>query len=179
MPRGNHVTVRMAMLSIACALFIGQQACTPCNDLDGDGYGTPASPLCVNPAPDCDDNDAARNPGAPEGPFGDATCGDTIDNDCNLVADMDEPKCDEDDLNMTAEDFECILGWSQVPEPPPGVTYFCTNIRGHPPAATPGTRFIRRRASRVTPRQTRNGTSSAETAESTAATPCPPSSPTS
>ena len=136
MLRGDLVTVRLAIMSIACALFLGSQACTPCNDLDGDGYGNPASPLCANPAPDCDDDDAARNPGETEGPFGDATCGDTIDNDCNLVADLDEPKCDEDDLNMTAQDFACILGWSQVPEPPPGATYFFTNLRGHLTEAT-------------------------------------------
>ena len=64
MLRGDLIMVRLSIMVIACALFLGSQACTPCNDLDGDGYGNPASLLCANPAPDCDDEDAARNPGA-------------------------------------------------------------------------------------------------------------------
>ena len=48
-----------------------------CTDLDGDGYGANGALNCPNgPSIDCDDGNAAINPGATE------TC-DTIDNDCN------------------------------------------------------------------------------------------------
>lgn len=46
-----------------------------CQDKDGDGYGNPSSPSCVNSALDCDDNDADVRPRAPE------LC-DGIDNQC-------------------------------------------------------------------------------------------------
>ena len=38
----------------------------PCLDFDNDGYGAPASDDCTNEEADCDDNDAAIYPGAPE-----------------------------------------------------------------------------------------------------------------
>jgi hypothetical protein len=33
-------------------------------------------------------------PTGPEGPFGDETCGDTVDNDCDGLVDADDPDCD-------------------------------------------------------------------------------------
>ena len=131
MLRTGHVTSGIGMIVLSCILLVGLQGCTLCNDVDGDGYGDPGSPFCPNAGLDCDDDDAARNPGAAEGPFGDVTCSDGFDNDCNLLADIDEPACDEDDLNMTPEDFACILDWEQVPEVPPGVTYYFTNLKGY------------------------------------------------
>jgi len=67
--------------------------CT-CTDGDGDGYGSPASPACLHPEEDCDDADPAVNPGAYEGPEGDPTCLDGVDNDCDGYIDAGEdPGC--------------------------------------------------------------------------------------
>ncbi len=63
-----------------------------CQDLDQDGYGSPASPACPYPELDCDDLDPSVNPGATEGPAGDPTCSDQVDNDCDGLADED-PEC--------------------------------------------------------------------------------------
>jgi len=52
----------------------------PCFDIDGDGYGDPASPLCIHSGLDCDDNDPNVHPGA-------AGICDGKDNDCNGQAD--------------------------------------------------------------------------------------------
>ena len=56
-----------------------------CWDDDGDNYDDIA---CGGD--DCDDAEAAVNPGATEGPVGDATCSDGIDNDCDGLIDADE-----------------------------------------------------------------------------------------
>ena len=42
---------------------------------------------------DCDDADQEINPGAREGPEGDPTCSDGIDNDCSGLIDMEDPHC--------------------------------------------------------------------------------------
>ena len=57
-------------------------------DADGDGY---VSEGCAGN--DCDDGDPAVHPGATEGPWGDPTCGDGADNDCNGFADGADPQC--------------------------------------------------------------------------------------
>ena len=44
--------------------LLGQQACQPCTDLDGDGFGNPSSILCPSSDLDCDDGDPAVNPAA-------------------------------------------------------------------------------------------------------------------
>lgn len=64
--------------------------CPDCLDLDGDGYGDPASPDCDHPEQDCDDDDADRHPGATE------TCSDTVDMDCDGLPGADDPACTED-----------------------------------------------------------------------------------
>lgn len=58
-----------------------------CQDLDGDGYGNPASAHCSHPELDCDDADPAVNPGASE------ICGNGIDDDCDSFADSEDPDC--------------------------------------------------------------------------------------
>lgn len=59
-----------------------------CLDGDGDGYGNPGSPDCPNgPTADCNDASAAVHVSAAE------LCGDGMDNDCNGLADCDEPVC--------------------------------------------------------------------------------------
>ena len=54
-------------------------------DADGDGWL-----ICAD---DCDDTDPAANPEAEEGPVGDATCSDGIDNDCDGLVDLEDPQC--------------------------------------------------------------------------------------
>jgi len=53
--------------------------CVQCNDLDGDGYGFPASEFCEHPGRDCNDGDPNINPGVTETPDN------GIDDDCNPV----------------------------------------------------------------------------------------------
>jgi hypothetical protein len=68
---------------------------SPCVDNDGDGYGDPASPECPYPAWDCDDTHPQVPSGLPEGPFGDPTCSDTLDNDCDGAVDGADSGCCE------------------------------------------------------------------------------------
>lgn len=64
-----------------------------CMDGDGDGYGDPGNAACPNgPATDCNDGSAGINPGAAE------VCADSLDNDCDDLAD-----CADDDCNADAE----------------------------------------------------------------------------
>jgi len=65
----------------------------PCLDNDGDGYGNPANINCTHPELDCDDNNPDVNPGVREGPFGDDTCTDTYDNDCDGRVDGSDAGC--------------------------------------------------------------------------------------
>lgn len=64
---------------------------SPCIDLDGDGYGDPASETCTYPEQDCDDTDLSVNPGAVESKDA-GNCDDGVDNDCDGLADAD-PEC--------------------------------------------------------------------------------------
>jgi hypothetical protein len=48
-----------------------------CQDTDGDGYGSPASPLCPYPGLDCDDSNPDVNPGLAE------VCSNRIDDNCD------------------------------------------------------------------------------------------------
>lgn len=57
-------------------------------DEDGDTY---VSDACLGD--DCDDGDPDINPGATEGPDGDATCLDGVDNECDGAADLEDPGC--------------------------------------------------------------------------------------
>ena len=62
----------------------------PC-DIDGDGYLSASREECGGD--DCDDNDPNVNPNASEGPAGDPTCSDGIDNDCDTSTDDSDPGC--------------------------------------------------------------------------------------
>jgi hypothetical protein len=62
-------------------------------DADGDDYGDSSVILPVVPGGDCDDAEPAVNPGTLEGPQGDATCTDGVDNDCDGDADAGDPVC--------------------------------------------------------------------------------------
>ncbi|MGW8181084.1 MAG: putative metal-binding motif-containing protein, partial [bacterium] len=85
----------------------------PCTDEDGDGYYLDGG-FCGET--DCDDADPNINPGAPEGPYGDDTCSDTLDNDCDGDIDDLDTGCipcstpaDCDDSNSCTDD-SCIAG---------------------------------------------------------------------
>ncbi len=62
-------------------------------DSDDDGYGDISAILPVVAGTDCDDDEPLANPGASEGPFGDATCSDTLDNDCDGFVDTADSQC--------------------------------------------------------------------------------------
>jgi hypothetical protein len=81
-----------------------------CNDSDGDGYGTPANPVCAFPEEDCDDGNPDVYPGAPEVCNG-------IDDDCEATTDdgVDEPwlgvDCDGPDTDLCLEGtYSCQAG---------------------------------------------------------------------
>jgi len=58
-------------------------------DADRDGY------VCAEcGGDDCDDHDYVVNPGRSEGPYGDATCTDQLDNDCDALTDAQDPDCE-------------------------------------------------------------------------------------
>jgi len=77
--------------------FMGQDAWAPsdllyCEDLDGDG-DTYVSGLCPG-GNDCLDSDPDVNPGETEGPPGDGTCTDGLDNNCDgLTDETADPGC--------------------------------------------------------------------------------------
>jgi len=65
----------------------------PCIDFDNDGYGDPVDASCPNAELDCHDHAPLVNPGAAEGPVGDPTCSDGVDNDCDGDTDAADPNC--------------------------------------------------------------------------------------
>jgi hypothetical protein len=96
-----------------------------CIDNDGDGYGETATPACPYPQWDCDDDPSddppecatcncgkprcapcARciNPGEYEGPLGDPTCFDGLDNDCDgRLDDPDDRGCQQLDWSIPSQ----------------------------------------------------------------------------
>lgn len=104
----------LGILLLSGMFLLGQQSWPPCTDNDGDGYGSPGSASCLHPEEDCDDDPTddpsicttcacgetecapcARciYPEAAEGPYGDPTCGDAVDNDCDGIADAPDDGC--------------------------------------------------------------------------------------
>ena len=62
-------------------------------DVDDDGYGDSAAALPIVAGTDCADTEAGQNPGTQEGPQGNPTCSDGIDNDCDGSPDGADPVC--------------------------------------------------------------------------------------
>lgn len=91
------------LFGLALLFLIAQFGCEPCVDLDGDGYGDPANLACGHSKLDCDDGNPDVNPGMMEGPYGDETCDDGLDNDCTGFADGEEPQCVS--VGLVEEDF--------------------------------------------------------------------------
>ncbi len=69
-------------------------------DADSDGY---IDENCGGD--DCNDDVAAINPGAFEGPAGDPVCSDGVDNNCNQLSDAQDPGC-----NTCGDDSDCDDG---------------------------------------------------------------------
>ena len=97
----------------------GEEVCT---DNDMDGYGDPASGACESPERDCDDGNAAVNPGATEGPVGDATCSDGLDNNCNGLTDAEDPNCQEAPATITLSGKVVLIDISNALPPVAGAT---------------------------------------------------------
>ncbi|MBI4160962.1 MAG: putative metal-binding motif-containing protein, partial [Acidobacteria bacterium] len=100
-------------------------------DQDGDGFTT-----CASPTPDCDDTDPAVNPGAVEGPSGDPTCADTLDNDCDGATDATDPSCQETPMcpDADADGFaDCLTDTSCDPG-----ALTCGDCDDTDPAVNPG-----------------------------------------
>jgi M6 family metalloprotease-like protein len=68
-------------------------------DKDGDGV--------VWCAGDCDDNDPNKSPLLTEGPYWDATCSDTIDNDCDNRTDASDVDCFPQDCSSYIDKGSC------------------------------------------------------------------------
>jgi len=66
-------------------------------DEDGDGHLAPGS--CGGPADDCDDTLPGIHPGARE------FCDDALDNDCNGLADLDDPACEGWEPPIGADEY--------------------------------------------------------------------------
>ena len=88
--------------------------CGTCADMDADGYGYPASNLCMYTGQDCDDSNPYVNPGAPE------EC-DGVDNNCDGQADeyLDCSTCGNGVQDGNEEGTDCggncpacfVWGW--------------------------------------------------------------------
>lgn len=100
-----------ALLAILGA-FVGElihewsQQGDECTDRDGDGYGDPASPLCLHSSFDCDDWNASVHPGASE------NCENGIDDDCDAHIDHDDSECEG---SSSICEFDCLKRyWPEV-----------------------------------------------------------------
>ena len=98
MLRRNLFLVWLGIVLLSGMFLLGQQPWPPeqeCIDKDVDGYGNPAAPWCTFSQLDCDDSNPDVNPGTTEGPYGDPTCSDELDNDCDDDTDVDDSGCCE------------------------------------------------------------------------------------
>jgi hypothetical protein len=96
----EHATRARSPLALAALLafpMLLAAACVPaeavpCQDLDGDGYGSDNDPACLFAGTDCDDGDPWINPGAQE------ICGNGKDDDCSRGDEpCPQPRCEDND----------------------------------------------------------------------------------
>ena len=119
MLRRNSSLAWLGIVLLSGMFLLGEQSWPPdqeCIDNDGDGYGNPAAQWCTYPQLDCDDGNAEVNPGATEGPAGDPTCSDTLDNDCDGDADSADRQCVNgivlgQELNVSDQGYTVIRVW--------------------------------------------------------------------
>ena len=74
-------------------------------DADNDGYGP-----VVCGGIDCDDSNPAVNPGAAEGPLGQASCQDSLDNDCDGGTDTADTGCQVCQTDADCDDNDVCNG---------------------------------------------------------------------
>lgn len=67
-----------------------QGSCTPMDEHDADGDGFIGEEWGGD---DCDDTNPDVNPDGLEGPMGDVSCSDSLDNDCDSFTDIQDPAC--------------------------------------------------------------------------------------
>ena len=91
MKRTNRWYLLVILVCGFSLLFLQGQS-KYCLDIDKDGYFLPTCGSQCDPL-DCDDTNPAVNPGATEGPEGDPTCSDGIDNDCDGYVDDTDAGC--------------------------------------------------------------------------------------
>jgi len=102
MLKRNLIPVWVGILLLSGMFLLGQDTWPPpCTDLDGDGYGSPASAGCVFPAGDCDDADPEVHPWAIEAGYADSSCVDGLDNDCDGSVDAGDTGCGAPFDNVT------------------------------------------------------------------------------
>ncbi len=109
MCRPNPIGVGIGIIVLSCMFLLGQEPWPPCADLDGDGYGDPASFTCPHPELDCDDTAPYVNPGMAE------DCFNQTDDDCDGLVDF--PDCPErldPDFYDLSSGFAMIMNYEEI-----------------------------------------------------------------
>ena len=102
---GDDVETGTTLFEYYCPRSAESYQQVVCNDLDGDGYGDPGNLACAaGPESDCDDTDAAVNPGAFELP------GNTTDENCDTALACDP----DDDWKNHGQYQRCVTGEVEV-----------------------------------------------------------------
>ncbi len=102
--KSRSVLLSLVLLLFSIA-FVTYSSAQTCIDVDVDGYGLNGDASCPNVGVDCNDNDLAINPGALEGPFGDATCSDGADNNCDGNTDGADINCSDPDVDDDGDGY--------------------------------------------------------------------------